>query len=315
MFARSDDKMVKNKSLQKSLSRWWIVYLMILPGFLLTGLLSYGPMAGLYMAFADYRIGRPLFSAEFVGLEFFRMVLRDSVEIGTVLRNTLGMNILSLIVGMVVALMFAIMLNEVANKRIKKTIQTVSFIPFFVSWVIVYNMLQVFFQGGTGLIPTFLRNLGFEQQGLGVLADPRWSWTLVILSNLWKTLGYNAVIFLSSITSIDTGMYEAATIDGANRLQRIRYITLPQLMPTLQILLILNVGWIFTSNFDQFFLFTNSLNRPTMEVFDMYIFRFGLRQLDYSYATAVGILRSVAGFVVLIIVNAISRKFDGGSVA
>ena len=307
--------MVVRKSFKKVLSRWWIVYLMILPGFLLTGLLSYGPMVGLYMAFVDYRVGRPLFSAEFVGLEFFRLVLRDSVEVGAVLRNTLGMNIISLVVGMFVALMFAIMLNEVANKKIKKSIQTVSFIPFFVSWVIVYNMLQVFFQGGTGIIPNFMRSLGFEQQGLGVLADPRWSWTLVVLSNLWKSLGYNAVIFLASITSIDTGMYEAAAIDGATRLQSIRYITLPQLMPTLQILLILNVGWIFNSNFDQFFLFTNPLNRPTMEAFDMYIFRFGLRQLDYSYATAVGILRSVAGFVVLIIVNGISRKLDGGSVA
>ena len=307
--------MVKNKSLKKNLSRWWIVYLMLIPGFLLTGLLNYGPMVGLYMAFSDYRLGRPIFSAEFVGLQFFREVLRDSTEIGTILRNTLGMNIISLVVGMVVAMMFAIMLNEVANTKIKKTIQTVSFIPFFVSWVIVYNLLQAFFQGETGLIPSLMRSLGFEPGGMGVLVDPRWSWTLVVLSNLWKTLGYNAVIFLASITSIDTGMYEAATIDGADRLQRIRYITLPQLLPTLQILLILNVGWIFTSNFDQFFLFTNSLNRPTMEVFDMYIFRFGLRQLDYSYATAVGILRSLAGFIVLILVNGISKKFDGGSVA
>jgi putative aldouronate transport system permease protein len=187
--------------------------------------------------------------------------------------------------------------------------------PFFLSWVIVYNILQVFLQGETGLINVFLRDLGLINEGIGFLSDPRYSWGLVVFSNLWKTLGYNAVIYLAAIAGIDTGLYEAASIDGADRLQRIRYITVPLLMPTFQILLILNVGWIFASNFDQYYLFTNSMNRPTMEVFDMYIYRFGLRQLDFSYATAVGVLRSIAGFILLIIVNNVSKKIQGSSVA
>jgi putative aldouronate transport system permease protein len=187
--------------------------------------------------------------------------------------------------------------------------------PFLLSWVVVYGILQAFLQGGTGLVNVALIQMGFIDEGIGFLSDPRYSWGLVVFSNLWKILGYNAVIFLSAIAGIDTQLYEASYIDGADRLHRIRHITLPLLMPTLQILLILNVGWIFASNFDQYYLFTNSMNRPTMEVFDMYIFRFGLRQLDFSYATAVGILRSLAGFIMMIIVNEVSKRLKGSSVA
>jgi putative aldouronate transport system permease protein len=134
---------------------------------------------------------------------------------------------------------------------------------------------------------------------------------LVRLTNLWKSIGYNSVIFLASISGIDQELYEAAQIDGADRLQRIRYITLPSLMSTAQVLLILNVGWIFSSNFDQYYLFTNALNRPMMEVFDMYIYRFGIKQLDYSYATAVGVFQSVAGVAVILTVNAASKRLTG----
>jgi len=299
----------------KKMSRYWIVYLMLLPGFLLALLLNYAPMGGLYMAFSYYRVGRPLFEAEFAGLTFFRDVIRDSSIMLEVLRNTLVMNLLTIFVGLVTALFFAIVLNEVKSRKIRKTIQTVSFIPFFLSWVIVYSILQVFLQGGTGLVNAFLIERGIISEGIMFLSDPRFSWGLVVFSNLWKMLGYNAVIFLSSITSIDLGLYEAANIDGADRLQRIRHITLPALVPTLLILIILNVGWIFASNLEQFYLFTNAMNRPTMEVFDMFIFRFGLRQLNFSYATAVGILRSVAGFVLLIIVNQLSKRLEGSSVA
>lgn len=288
---------------------------MLLPGFALTALLAYFPMGGLYMAFSNYRLGFSLFEADFAGLRHFIQVLRDSSDILNILRNTLAMNIISLVVNLVAALLFAIVLNEVANRKIRRTIQTISFLPFFLSWVVVYNILQVFLAGQSGIVNVVLKDLGIIEEGIGFLSDPKYSWGLVVFSNLWKTLGYNAVIFLAAIAGIDTTLYEASSIDGADRLQRIWHITLPMLMPTFQILLILNVGWIFASNFDQYYLFTNSMNRPTMEVFDMYIYRFGLRQLDFSYATAVGILRSLAGFILLIIVNQVSKRIEGTSVA
>ena len=303
------------RNLLKRVSRYRLVYLMLLPGLLLTAVLNYAPMGGLYMAFSNYRIGRPIFSSEFVGLAFFRYVIRDSTIMLSVLRNTLVMNILCIFTGLVVALFFAIMLNEVGSRKVRKTIQTVSFMPFFLSWVIVYNILQVFFSGGTGIVNVFLMERGIIDEGIMFLSDPRYSWGLITFSNLWKVLGYNSVIFLASLAGIDTGLYEAANIDGADRLHRIKYITLPSLIPTLQIILILNFGWIFSPNFDQFYIFTNAMNRQTMEVFDMFIFRFGMRQLNFSYATAVGILRSVAGFIMLIMVNQISKKLEGSSVA
>jgi putative aldouronate transport system permease protein len=288
---------------------------MLAPGFILTAILFYGPMGGLYMAFSNYKIGRPLFASQFAGFKYFAEVLRDSVDIVYLLRNTVSMNILSLVTGMVMALFFAVILNEVNYRKIKKTIQTVSFMPFFLSWVIVYNIFQVFLQGETGLINVFLKNIGVISEGIGFLSSPKYSWGLVVFANLWKFLGYNAVVFLASIAGIDTELYDAATVDGADRLQRIRYIILPLLLPTLEILLILNVGWIFVSNFDQYYLFTNSMNRPTMEVFDMYIYRFGLKQLNYSYATTVGILKSLAGIIMLVIVNGVSKKLGGSSIA
>jgi len=307
---------VKKRSvLAKRIARHKIVYLMLLPGFLLTAVLHYAPMGGLYMAFSDYKIGRPMFSANFAGFKYFREVLSDSTHMLHLLRNTVVMNVLSLLTNLLVALLFAIILNEVTKSFVKRTVQTVSFMPFFLSWVIVYNFFQVFLQTEAGVINMVLRDWGVITQGIPFLTAPQYSWGLVVFANLWKSLGYNAVIFLASIAGIDTELYEAAYIDGADRLQRIQYVTLPLLLPTLQILLILNVGWIFMSNFDMYYLFTNSMNRPTMEVFDLFIYRYGLRQLNFPYATAVGILRSLAGVIMLVLVNGVSKRLQGSSIA
>ena len=187
--------------------------------------------------------------------------------------------------------------------------------PFLISWVVAYNILHVFLATEEGVLNVVLRNLGIIEHGIPFLSGPQFSWGLIILSNLWKGLGYSAVLYLSAIAGIDQEMYDAAQIDGANALQRAWHITLPYLLPTMQIILILNVGWLLNSNFDQFYLFTNAMNRRTMEVFDMYIFRFGIRMMNYSYATAVSLLRSVVGLIMLILVNAVSRKISQTSVA
>ena len=267
------------------------------------------------MAFSNYRLGFPIWSAEFVGLRHIRMVIRDSMEVRTVLRNTIAMNVGSLLVGMPSAMFFAIALNEMRVKWIKKGVQTISFMPFLLSWVVAYNILHALLATEEGVINMALRNWGFVDRGIPFLSDPRFSWRLIIFSNLWRFMGYNAVLFLSAISGIDQELYEAAQIDGATRLQRAWHITLPYLLPTLEILLILNVGWILNSAFDQFYMFTNVMNRPTMEVFDMYIFRFGIRMLNYSYATAVGIMRSTVGLTLLVLVNLISRKLNRSSIA
>jgi putative aldouronate transport system permease protein len=287
------------------------MYLMLLPGFCLTALFAYAPLYGLYMAFSNYQLGKPILSAAFVGMDNFVEFVGDSLDVLHLLRNTLGMNLISLFVCLFGSLVFAVMLNEVKKTWFKKTVQIASFFPFFISWVIVYNIFNMFLSVENGVLNVTLVDLGITGEGINFLGDPKYSWGLIVATNLWKSIGYNSVIFLASISGIDQELYEAAQIDGADRLQRIRYITLPSLMSTAQVLLILNVGWIFSSNFDQYYLFTNALNRPMMEVFDMYIYRFGIKQLDYSYATAVGVFQSVAGVAVILTVNAASKRLTG----
>ncbi|MDE6893684.1 MAG: ABC transporter permease subunit [Lachnospiraceae bacterium] len=285
-----------------------IIYLMLLPGAVLTAIFSYTPLFGWWMAFTNYKIGKPIFGAEFVGLDNFKEFFGDIKEAIGLLKNTLAMNLLTLLIGMLIAMFFAILINEVTNKKVKKVIQTTSFFPFFISWVIVYNIFNTFLASESGLINVFLKNVGLVEEGINVLGDSKYSWGLIVASNIWKTLGYNSVLFLSAITGIDAELYNAADVDGADRIQKIMYITVPSLLPTLQVLLILNVGWIFGSNFDQFYLFTNTMNKEKMMVFDMYIYNMGMKNLRYSYATAVGIVKSVASIVTILVVNGVSKK-------
>lgn len=285
-----------------------IIYLMLLPGIILTAIFSYTPLFGWWMAFTEYKIGEPIFQAEFIGLENFKEFFGDMAEAWGLLKNTLAMNLLTLAIGMVAAMAFAILINEVTNKKIKKIIQTTSFFPFFISWVIVYNIFNTFLASESGLLNVLFKNLGWIEEGINVLGEPRYSWGLIVASNIWKTLGYNSVLFLSAITGIDSDLYCAAQVDGADRIQKIMYITIPSLLPTLQVLLILNVGWIFGSNFDQFYLFTNTMNKEKMMVFDMYIYNMGMKNLRYSYATAVGIVKSVASIFTIVVVNGVSKK-------
>lgn len=285
-----------------------IIYLMLLPGAILTAIFSYVPLFGWWMAFTEYKIGKPIFGAEFVGLDNFREFFGDLSEAVGLLKNTLAMNLLTLLIGMAAAMLFAILINEVSNKKIKKIIQTTSFFPFFISWVIVYNIFNTFLASESGLINVFLKKGGLIEQGINILGEPKYSWGLIVASNIWKTLGYNSVLFLSTITGIDADLYLAADVDGADRIQKIMYITVPSLLSTLQVLLILNIGWIFGSNFDQFYLFTNTMNKEKMMVFDMYIYNMGMKNLRYSYATAVGMVKTIVSILTIICVNGVSKK-------
>jgi putative aldouronate transport system permease protein len=224
------------------------------------------------------------------------------------------MNILSLVIGLVISMVFAIMLNEVGLKFFKKTVQTVSFFPFFISWVVAYGIFYMFLAVNSGIINQTLMNLGIISEGVNFLGDPKYSWGLFVFSSLWKYMGYNGVLFLAAIAGIDTGLYEACDIDGADRLQKIWYITIPSLMPTMQVLLILSMGTLFSSGMDQYLMFTNAMNKDTMEVFDMYIYRLGVGQGQFSYTTAIGITKAIAGFVLVLVSNKMSKKMGGNGI-
>lgn len=286
---------------------------MALPMVVLVTVFSYIPLSGWVMAFTDYQIGKNMFGADFTGLKQFRIFFTEAQDAGYVIMNTLGINLISLAVNMLSACLFAILVNEIRHKRIKKLVQSFSFFPYFVSWVIVYSVFNTFLSQQSGVFNQLMVNLGIFSEGVNFLGSPKYSWGVIIFVNFWKYIGYNSIIFLSAIAGISADQYEAADIDGATRAQKIWHITLPSLIGTVVMLLILNAGWVLNSNFEQFNLFSNAGNWERMEVLDVYIYRYGLKLLDFSYATAVGVVKTFASLLMFFIVNFTAKKLNGSS--
>ncbi len=305
-------KRKKDSRLQLKQQKWLL--LMLLPGLAAIILFSYLPLSGWYLAFSEYRLGGSIWGGEWVGVKYFEKILTESSDLLYLLRNTLVMNGVSLVLNITVALFFAIILKEFFWKFGAKAVQTVSFFPYFVSWVIAYSIVSSLLSVNSGAINQVLVKLGWIKKGFNIIGDPKYSWGLIILINLWKTCGYNTIIFLSSIAGIPTELYEASALDGAGRLQQIRYVTLPSLLPTASVLLIMNAGWILNSNLEQFFVFQNATNWTRMEVLDMYIYKFGLKMLDFPYATAMSIVKTLVSILMLLAVNALTKKLNKVSV-
>ncbi|GBG06453.1 sugar ABC transporter permease [Paenibacillus agaridevorans] len=290
------------------------LYLMLLPAVVLVFIFWYVPILGWIIAFVNYKPGISLSSAEWVGFQQFKSFFTQSSDYIYLLRNTLAINIGTLISNLFTAFVFAILLNEIRLRFFGRFIQTVTFFPFFISWVIIYSLSNALFAPSSGAINEMLVEWGILNEGINLLGDPQYSWGLMIALNAWKHLGYNSVIFIASIVSIPSDYYEAAEIDGANRFQKIWHITIPALIPTLIVLLILNSGWILNSNFEQFYLFTNGTNWEKIEVLDMYIYKYGLKLLNFPYATAVGIMKTFISLALIIVVNEISKRATGKAV-
>ena len=303
----------KKKLLLKLNRQKWLL-LMLLPAFICIIFFNYLPLSGWYIAFSEYKLGGGIFDGEFVGLKYFLKIIEESSDLGYLIRNTLVMNGVSIFQNILVALVLAILLKEIRWKRGGKIIQTVTFFPYFVSWVISYAIVWSLLAVNSGAINQVLKENGIIQKGLNVLGDPKHSWTLVILLNLWKNTGYNTVIFLSAISGISTEQYEAAALDGANRFQKIRYITLPNLLPTAAVLLIMNAGWVLNSSLEMMFIYNNATNWSRMETLDMYIYKFGLSMLDFPYATAMTIIKTLVSILLLLFVNWVTKRLTKTSV-
>ena len=299
----------------KKIWRYKYFYLMMLPAAVLVILFHYLPMAGLYMAFVDYQVQfgdfwQSLFQSEFVGLRWFEFFM-SGPDFPRIMRNTLVSSVMSLAFGFVAPIILALMLNECRSIRVKKWVQTASYLPYFVSWVIAANII-VSILSNSGMLNQFLVFIGVIERPIPFLLEGRNFWWIVALSNTWKNMGYSAIIYLAAIASIDTGLYEAAKVDGAGRLKRMWHITMPGLRTTAIVLLILSVGQIMGTGFDQFFLLGNAMTIEYSDVLDTYAFRFGIQQGMFSFATAVGFFRGLVSFVLVIIVNGIAKKVDMG---
>ncbi|GGA42901.1 ABC transporter permease [Paenibacillus physcomitrellae] len=297
----------KNK---KSGKKSWYLFGLAVPFIICMLLFSYFPVYGWIYAFFDYKPGIPLSMTPFVGLDNFKEFFDSSPDLINALINTLAMNFLNLLFSPL-AIVFAIMVNEVGSGKYKKFVQTFSTLPNFISWVLVYSLAFAFFSS-EGLINTLFGKLGFSW-AVDPLAHEGITWFFQTMLTIWKTLGWNAIIYIAAIAGIDSELYDAARVDGANRLRTIWHITIPGVMPTFLVLTLLNISNMLASSFDQYFVFYNPLVAGKIEVLDYYVYRMGIIVGDYPYATAVGIFKTVVSVILLFSVNQLSKRLRGDS--
>ncbi|OUP83280.1 protein lplB [Lachnoclostridium sp. An169] len=265
----------------------------------------YLPLGGWVMAFQDYKPKDGLFHSAFIGLEKFQQLFSDATFL-RVIRNTLAMGVINLAVTFVAAIAFAILLNEVRTKGGKKVVQTISYLPHFLSWIIVTGILHDMLSG-TGIVNEILVNLNIIDQPINFFAHKQYFWPIVAFANVWKETGWNAIIYLAAITSIDPSLYEAASIDGAGRWAKIKNVTLPGIRPTIMILLLMNVGNVLNAGFEIQYLLGNGLVQSVSQTIDIYVLNWGISQGDFSLGTAAGIFKSVVSIILIVIANQIAK--------
>ena len=297
VFRRRWGVIVQNQGMLMLMSIPFLVHLL---------LFRYGPIFGWVMAFQSYRPGRSFLDQQWVGLEQFRMLFQDATFY-RVLRNTLAMASIKLVMGTFFAILVAVLINETKNRPFKRTVQTISYLPHFISWVVAANLvLEVL--APAGILNSILVGAGLLDEPVLWMGRPQLFWWIIGWSHVWKTAGFGAIIYLAAMTSIDPQLYEAADIDGAGRLQRIWHITLPGIKPVFVILLILNIGQLMEAGFEQQYLLQNGLVMDYSEVFTIYVLRYGLQLQRYSFAAAAGIFRSFVSIVLIVSANMVARR-------
>ncbi len=287
------------------------VTLMAIPFIIIVFLFSYIPLFGWIYSFFNYKPGIPLNKTPFVGLEYFKLIITDT-DMLRVLGNTLVMSFLGVACS-VLPVVFAIMISEVRISFVGRLVQSVTTLPNFISWVIVYSLAYTMFSTD-GVLNSLLLNLGLIQEPTKILSNGDAVWFFQTALGIWKSLGWNAIIYLAAIAGIDGELYDAADIDGAGRLGRTLYVTLPGLAPTYFVLLLLSVSNLLSVGFEQYLVFYNSLVADKIEVIDYYVYRLGIITSDYSYGTAIGMTKSLISIVLLFLVNRLSKKVRGHSI-
>ncbi|NQX59974.1 ABC transporter permease [Paenibacillus qinlingensis] len=304
---------VKRKSLWQQISEQRYLMLMSFPFILWVFVFNYIPVWGWTMAFQNYRPGKSFSMQNWVGFEQFVELFSDE-RFYMVMRNTLAMSFLSLIIGYTVPIVFAILLNEIRRANFKKVIQTITYLPHFVSWVIVAGLIYKMLSIDSGIVNEMLLFLHLIDEPVQFMAQPKSFWLIVTLSDMWKETGWNSIIFLAAIVSIDPELYEAATIDGAGRFRRIWHITLPGIKTTIMVMLILSIGWLTSIGFEKQYLLGNPLVKDYAEVLDLYVLNYGINLGRYSYGTAIGIFNSVVSIILLLTANGIFKRITKESV-
>lgn len=286
--------------------RW--LYILVAPGLLYYLVFQYAPLGGLVIAFKDFNLMKGIWGSDWVGLENFRTIF-NSPDFPVLLRNTLILSVYRILFNMFPDVILALALNEVRVNWFKRIVQTITYGPYFLSWIIVYGLVFSFFAPGSGLVTTFFHDTGWGS--IDVLTNSAAFRPMLLLSDMWKSTGYGAIIYLAALSSINPELYEAAVVDGAGRWRQMWHITLPGIREVFVLLIILRIGHIMDAGFEQVYIFLNTRVYDVGDILDTWIFRRGIEQLDFSVPAAMGVFKSVIGFVLVLGANKLAKRFGG----
>ncbi|AYB42118.1 ABC transporter permease [Paenibacillus lautus] len=303
----------KKKGFWTTFKEQKVLYGMSLPFIVIVFIFSYLPVWGWLMAFQNYKPGKGIFEQKWVGLDHFAALFADD-KFYLVLRNTLAMSFMGLIVGFTIPILFAVLLNELRGSVFKRTVQTISYLPHFVSWVVVAGIVTKMLSTDGGAVNQLLMWLGLIDQPIQFMAQGNLFWYIVTGSDIWKEMGWSAIIYLAAITGIDQEQFEAAKVDGASRIRQIWHITLPSIAPTIAILMIMSIGHLISIGFEKQFLLGNPLVVDYSQVLDLYALNYGLGMGRFSFGTAIGMFNSIVSILLLLLANGVFKKFTKQSI-
>ncbi|MBQ6383115.1 MAG: sugar ABC transporter permease [Clostridia bacterium] len=299
---------MRKASLAKRINKSRSLYVMILPCMIFTFIFSYYPLTGWIMAFENFKPAKGYWGSKFVGLDQFRFLF-DDFEFWRAFRNTVAMSLLNLVFGFLFAIVFALLLNEIRHTGFKRITQTVSYLPHFLSWVIVCALVQSML-ASDGIVNNVIRALGITDKPILFLGEPGYFWWVVVFANVWKEMGWNSIIYIAAISGIDPALYEAAELDGAGRFRRMWHVTLPGIRSTIVVLLIMNLGSILNAGFEvQYLLGSNGLLVDVSQTIDIFVLKYGMSIGNYSLATAAGMFKTVISVTLVFGANAIANRF------
>ncbi|WP_277408061.1 ABC transporter permease [Lacrimispora xylanisolvens] len=298
-------------SITKKLIRFWPLYLMLVPCIIYYVLICYVPMGGVILAFKDYSFRKGIWGSPWVGFRYFRMFF-TSYDFPRLLRNTLIVGFIKCILEFPFAIILALLLNEFKNEKFKKISQTITYLPHFLSTVIIVTMLQRILAPNIGVLNQFIGKLGGDSSTF-FLMEPKYFFQLLFSMDLWRNIGWDSIIYLAAISGVDAALYEAASIDGCSKLKKIWHITLPGIRGTIGLLFIMGVGGLLSSGFEQIYLLRTPGNMAVADTLDTFVLQMGLMNGQFGYATAVGLIQGVVGLILVIVCNRLSKRFTGVS--
>lgn len=284
----------------------WQILVMALPALLFVAVFAYVPMYGIQLAFREFSPTKGLTGGEFVKFKYFTQFFNSPI-FGSVIANTFRISLGTLVLGFFAPIVLALLINQIGSMKVKGFVQTITYMPHFISTVVIVSMLNIFLDPQSGMIGRFLGDSS-------VLANPTAFAPIYWLSEIWQHTGWNAIIYLAALSAVDTSLYEAAKMDGAGRLQLIRHVDLPAILPTCVILLIMNMGSVLSVGFEKVWLMQNAMNLPASEVISTFTYRIGIQSYQFSYGTAIGLFNTAINFVFLVLANAISKRVSDTSI-